>query len=93
MFYIISARAHWIVFDAFNCEGFSYRYYECSFRRDVQCKVRLTYKNGKYILNRKHEGHEKPVNLIELKKEIEASQSYETSRMIKKNNSFKVSRK
>lgn len=68
------------------------RYYECSFRKnkDVQCRARLRVKNGKYILKRTHERHEKPaLELVAIKKEIKASKTFETTRMIKKRISSK----
>lgn len=62
------------------------RYYECSLRKnqDIQCRVKLQIKNGQYILNGKHE-HDKPVfQLADIKKEINSSQAFESTRIIKK---------
>jgi len=70
-----------------NYKKFSRRYYECSFRKDkdVQCRARLKIKNDQYILNGSHKGHEKPIlQLAQVKKEIETSDAFETTRMIKK---------
>lgn len=48
----------------------------------MECKVRLIIVNGQYILHGKHE-HNKPLDLPEIKKEIEASEPFENMRMIK----------
>lgn len=49
----------------------------------MQCLARLKIVNGQYTLTKGHKSHEKPLHLNGIKKEIKASQSFETAREIK----------
>lgn len=61
----------------------SYRYYECSFRKNRDCKARLKIKNKIYTVTGYH-CHEKPkAELFLIKEKIENAAPSESNSMIK----------